>query len=74
MQNYGYMGAQWANQATAARNNAQQWGQYGANNANQASQLRVGQNQLQSQIGMNTMRQRDGQFRFGLQALGGLLQ
>lgn len=74
MQNYGYMGAQWANQATAARNNAQQWGQYGANYANQASQQRVGQNQLQSQIGMNTMKQRDNQFRFGLQALGGLLQ
>jgi len=74
MQNYGYMGAQWANQATAARNNAQQWGQYGANNANQASQLRVGQNQLQSQIGMNNLRQRDSQFRFGLQALGGLLR
>lgn len=74
MQNYGYMGAQWANQATSARDNAQKWGQYAAGNAGQASQLRVGRRQLQSQIGMNNMRQRDAQFRFGLQALGGLLR
>jgi hypothetical protein len=74
MQSYAYMGAQWGNQANAARNAAQQWGQYAAGNAAQRGGLRVGRQQLRSQIDMNQLRQRDSQLRFGIQALGGLIR
>lgn len=74
MQSYAYMGAQWGNQANANRSAAQKWGAYAANNASQASGLRVGQRRLQSQVGLNTQRQRDDVFRFGVGALGGLLR
>jgi hypothetical protein len=61
-------------EAIAARNAAQQWGQYAAGNANQRSGLRMGRRQLRSQIDMNQLRQRDSQLRFGIQALGGLIR
>lgn len=74
MNPYAYMGAAWGNQANRNRQNAQQsaqmWGQY----APQRQQNAIGWNQLATNQAIQGQNQQGQQFRFGINALTGLMR
>ncbi len=72
--NSAYLGAAWAGQANQRRKQAQSYGQMASQNAAQQSQYNLANAQFQSQQGANQMRQRDSMFRFGINALTGLMR
>lgn len=74
MNPYAYMGASWANQASRSRqqsqNQARMWGQY----APQRNQQVMGRNRLVHDQGLAADARRGQFFRFGVNALTGLMR
>lgn len=73
MNNYGFKGASWAAQAGQNRQNAQNqsgmWQQY----APQMSQQRVEKRRFSNQQAINQMNNQNQMWRFGVNALAGLM-